>query len=232
LNPDPNTSVVIASSALIGLSARQRTGLGQQIMVDMFGTNAYANADDFVRYPGKKPRPKPDADLYGLAATYRLYACAGDTWIFLAVPSETEQANLIHCFAEAHFDQISLADLARNDDETATQLSEVFKTRPADDWMSLCVPRGVACVRADRATPAHFWHTDQQVEMNHLKLPAEDAEIGAYLRHGALVSFDQTSTEVLGAPFTGEHSVQILRAEGLSDSDIEGLIEKGIIGTH
>ena len=232
LNPDPNTSVVIASSALLGLSARQRTGLGQQIMIDMFGTNAYANADDFIRYPGKKPRPRPDANFYGLAATYRLYACAGDTWVFLAVPSEAEQANLIKCFAEAHLDQISQVDLARNDDETATQLSAVFKTRTADDWMALCVPRGVACVRADQATPAHFWHTDQQVETNHLKLPAKDAEIGTYLRHGALVSFDQTPTEVRGAPLAGEHSVQILRAEGLSDDDIERLIKKGIIGTH
>ncbi|MCZ6711881.1 MAG: CoA transferase, partial [Gammaproteobacteria bacterium] len=46
LNPDPNTAVVVATSILLGLMARARTGLGQQILLDMFGANAYANSDD------------------------------------------------------------------------------------------------------------------------------------------------------------------------------------------
>ena len=54
-----NPPAVIATSALLGLSARQRTGQGQQIMVDMFGANAYANADDFVRYLSKEARSSP-----------------------------------------------------------------------------------------------------------------------------------------------------------------------------
>ncbi|MEJ2089412.1 MAG: CoA transferase, partial [Gammaproteobacteria bacterium] len=40
VNPDPNTAMVIASAVVLGLAARQRTGSGQQILVDMFGANA------------------------------------------------------------------------------------------------------------------------------------------------------------------------------------------------
>ena len=232
LNPDPNTSVVIASSVLLGLSARERTGLGQQIMVDMFGTNAYANADDFVRYPGKKPRPKPDRGFHGLTSTYRLYPCAEDSWIFLAAVSEAERHRLVDCLHAESLTDICITDLERDDTETVMKLEGMFKTRSADAWMSLCVPQGIACVRADRSPPSHFWHEDQQVEANRLTLPALDTELGSYLRHGPLVVFDQTPAKVQGAPLAGQHSVEILKTEGYSETDIARLIEMQVIGAH
>ena len=100
LNPDPNTSAVIATSALLALSARLRTGRGQQVMVDMFGANAYANADDFVRYPDKEARPLPDAGLHGLSAGYRLYECLNNTWVFLALVTNTDREIFIQCLLE------------------------------------------------------------------------------------------------------------------------------------
>ena len=39
---------VVASASLLGLYARRRTGVGQQIFVSMLGANTYANADAFV----------------------------------------------------------------------------------------------------------------------------------------------------------------------------------------
>ena len=84
LNPDPNTAMVVCSSALLGLNALKRTGEGQRILIDMFGANAYANHDDFLAYPGKPPRVMPDEGLHGLHPTYRLYAAA------------EEQLSLIH----------------------------------------------------------------------------------------------------------------------------------------
>ncbi len=44
------------------LAAQRRSGVGQQVFVDMFGSNAYANFDDCLRYPGKAPRLSPDRD--------------------------------------------------------------------------------------------------------------------------------------------------------------------------
>ena len=71
-NPDPNTSMVVCSAAMLGIAAAKRHGIGQRIFVDMLGANAYANADGFLDYAGKPPRAVPDHDLYGLCATYRL----------------------------------------------------------------------------------------------------------------------------------------------------------------
>ena len=73
VNPDPNTAMVVCTSVMLGLMARKTTGEGQQIFMDMFGANAYANHDDFLNYPGKKPRALADDLMHGLSPTYRLY---------------------------------------------------------------------------------------------------------------------------------------------------------------
>ncbi len=86
-NPDPNTSVVIASAALLGLLARERHGVGQSIYVNMLAANAYANGDDFLDYAGKQKRRAVDAELFGLGATYRLYP-ASSGWVFLALTTD------------------------------------------------------------------------------------------------------------------------------------------------
>jgi len=43
VNPDPNTSMVVATAATLGLLARDMMGKGQKIFIDKFGDNAYAN---------------------------------------------------------------------------------------------------------------------------------------------------------------------------------------------
>src|SRR5690606_26874870 len=88
-NPDPCTSVVIASAAMLGLYARHRTGEGQQVFLSMLGANTYANSDDFVSYAGKPDRRPLDPMLHGPAALYRLYP-ARSGWVFLAAPEERE----------------------------------------------------------------------------------------------------------------------------------------------
>ncbi len=91
LNPDPNTSLVVATATTLGLAAVARCGVGQAIFVDMFGANAYANFDDFFDYPGKPARAAVDADGFGLSDTYRLYPCQ-DGWIFVAIAPQDREA--------------------------------------------------------------------------------------------------------------------------------------------
>ncbi len=80
VNPDPNTSMVTATAVLLALMARERHGVGQAVSVDMFCANAYANFDDFLRYPGKPERPSPRRDQTGFDG-YELKQ-AGDRWVF------------------------------------------------------------------------------------------------------------------------------------------------------
>lgn len=98
VNPDPNTSLVICSTALLGLAALRRHGVGQAIFVDMFGANAYANWDDALRYPDKRARVSPDREGHGLNPLWRLYPCASG-WVFLAIGNRADWARLREAMA-------------------------------------------------------------------------------------------------------------------------------------
>lgn len=87
VNPDPNTSMVTTTAVLLGLAARARHGVGQQIRVDMFCANAYANFDDAVSYPGKPPRRYPRRDQTGFDGYGLVHTAEG--WVFRTGGTDT-----------------------------------------------------------------------------------------------------------------------------------------------
>jgi crotonobetainyl-CoA:carnitine CoA-transferase CaiB-like acyl-CoA transferase len=229
VNPDPNTAVVIATSVLLGLATRQRTGRGQRIITDMFGANAYANHDDFLAYPGKAPRALPDAGLHGLSATYRLYRCAADQWAFLALPTGREQARFAATLADAGIEAPSAELLAAGGEPAVAALAELFSTRTAEEWEGLLGGAGLGCVRADGPPPAEFWLTHPQPAALGLGQPAVHPRWGDYRRHGRLVAFDDGAQPLGAPPLAGQHNAEILALLGYDSARIEALHAAGVV---
>lgn len=216
VNPDPNTAMVITTAATLGLTTRQRTGIGQKILVDMFGANAQANHDDFLSYPGKPSRLMPDAQLLGLTPTYRLYSCAEESWVFLALVSASERAAFVEALQHAGLQAPAVADLNGGDAEAA--LTDLFQTKTADEWQSLFVPAGVGCLRADGPLPSSFWLEDAQARALGLTAEVEHPEWGRYRRHGALAKFDGLEPALGPPPLAGQHNDLILKGNAPLDS--------------
>ncbi|MBT4160274.1 MAG: CoA transferase [Gammaproteobacteria bacterium] len=229
LNPDPNTALVITTAILLGLSARQRTGQGQRILVDMFGANAYANADDFLSYPGKAPRIMPDEKLLGLSATYRLYPCKDGHWVFLALTCEKERETFCGVLEREGIEVPSSAHLRSNGSETIAELESLFAGRDADDWQNLLAPDGVACVRADGLIPAEFWLKDKQVTAMELTQRATHPKFGSYVRHGPLVQFDEQMPELSGPPLAGSDNKTVLGEFGYDSERVDELVRTGVL---
>ena len=205
VNPDPNTSMVIATAATLGLLARDLTGRGQEIFVDMFGANAYGNWDDFLSYPGKAGRPRVDSDIRGLGPRCRLYECR-EGWVFLYVRNDDEWARL--------------------DAPDETALEARFRTDDAQAWEARLTAEGIACVRADAAWPAQFLLHDPHAQAEELVVTAPHAEWGEYLRHGPMVRFDRDG-RYGGACVPGEHTVRLLEELGYATAAIDGLLGAG-----
>ena len=149
VNPDPNTSMVIMSAAMLGLYA-QKTGLGgQRIWVDMLGANAYANADDFIRYRGKPDRAVPDGELYGTGPLSRLYECQ-DGWIFPGAGARTVSGGCSASASKAPTSP-SISDSPAARDAPPTRrcspscLAELFASEPAAHWEDLLSVVGLGC---------------------------------------------------------------------------------------
>ena len=232
LNPDPNTSVVVASSSLLGLYARRRFGTGQEVFVDMFGANAWANADDFISYEGKPPRPTLDADLYGLNATWRLYPAA-EGWVFLGLAVQREWERFCELAGRpdlAADPRFATPDArAANDDALAAALAALFAQRPADEWEALLATEGLGCVRADAAPVHEFIAKDEHVAANGLRVSVRNTNYGEYERYGPLTAFSANKLELGGFPLAGEQGDRILAELGYDSAAIDALRAKGIV---
>jgi crotonobetainyl-CoA:carnitine CoA-transferase CaiB-like acyl-CoA transferase len=229
VNPDPNTAMVITTAATLGLVARQRTGLGQQILVDMFGANAQANQDDFLTYPSKPARALPDKLLHGLSPTYRLYQCSDGHWIFLALVSDRERRRFAETLREAGIDAPPAEILSNRDDAASQVLAALFGSRAAGFWQDLLASAAIGCVRADGPLPSTFWLDDPQAAALGLTTPVEHPDWGAYRRHG-LAQFDRVEPELGPPPLAGQHNADLLGSLGYSAVEIEALKAAGVIG--
>jgi crotonobetainyl-CoA:carnitine CoA-transferase CaiB-like acyl-CoA transferase len=214
VNPDPNTAMVITTAATLGLATRQRTGIGQKIMVDMFGANAQANHDDFLSYPGKASRVMPDELLLGLSPTYRLYACAEDSWVFLALVTDADRTKFVSTLNEAGIEAPAAEQLAAVGQETVEQLSALFAQKPADDWQQLFTAAGVGCLRADGLLPSGFWLENEQASALGLTAAVTHPEWGSYRRHGPLLHFDGLTPGLKPPPLAGQHNDELLKELG------------------
>ncbi len=215
VNPDPNTSMVVATTAVLGLAARRTSGKGQKIFVDMFGANAYANWDDFFSFPDKPDRLPVDSEGYGLGPLYRLYACS-EGWVFLGVISETEKATLAEAMdIDLQFD-------------VSDNLERIFRGETADHWERKLGGLGLGCVRADDLLPQAFFLRNEHCLAENLAVPAMHPEWGQYLRNGPMVEFDQDGT-YSGTGGAGGGTLALLEELGYSSVDIQDLLEAGTV---
>ena len=234
-NPDPTSSVVGASATLLALLARKRHGIGQAVFVDMLTANAWANADYFLQYEGKPPRPPVDPELYGLEACYRLYA-AKEGWVFLAVPSDRDFARF--CAA------VDRDDLARDprfagrearrehDQELAAEIASLFKQRDANSWEKHLTERNVGCVRADGASVGEFFTQDPHVLANGLAPGCRHARFGELRRWGPLTTVEGALPRYGPSPLAGEHTDALLEELGHTVAEIAHLRKAGIVASE
>ncbi len=227
VNPDPNTSMAIMTSAMLALYGRTMGMGGQRIWLDMLGANAYANADDFVRYRGKPPRMEPDADLYGTGPLSRLYRCRDDSWIYLGLHLEKEW----HQFCR----RIGSPDLAEDgrfssregraihSEALSALLADLFHGENAEHWEAEMTVLGLGCVRADGPLPPQFWLTDEHVSRNELTARVTHRRWGEMVRHGPLWQMGRSLLEPHGAPMMGEQTDSILAELGYSPEEIAEL---------
>lgn len=221
VNPDPNMSMVVATTALVGLAARRAHGRGQKIFVDMFGANAYANWDDFLSYDGKPERPKVDKDGYGLGPLHRLYRCA-DGWVFLMIEGDDEWTVLR--------DELQL-EVDRDAADMETVLGGVFAAGGADDFEARLATKGVGCVRADGLQPPAFLLEDEHCGLEELRVPAVHPDWGDYFRNGPMVRFSK-GDDYPGTGAMGGATVALLDELGYSAAEIDALIAEGTVGAR
>ena len=208
LNPDPNTSFMVASAAVMGLLAAAQTGQGQMVQLDMFGANAYANFDDFADVGSGSTRTPLDDDHRGKGPFERLYPCR-EGWLMISVGNELDQQRL-------------LAEIGSFDN---------LLTEDASHWQDRLLPMGLGAVRADgtvtglRIQEPQFAHSDLAVAFEH---PTH----GAGIRHGAMSAWPMSDRTLQGPCRTGDATQALLHELGLSKAQMSALQSGEVVSVY
>ena len=230
--PDVNTGAALVSGVLLALYAREKTGKGQYLEVTMLGANAYANADDFIAYPGKPERLLADPQLNGLHALYRLYPCR-QGWVFLACPKEQEWRDLCsmigleHLLSDPRFS--THQERLRHDEELAAAIGEALAQREAQEWEDLLMPKDVPCVEVYPDRFGDFMYTGPYRGSSGASVPVPSKLIGDYQRYQSVYRFSATTCVAGKAPEVGEHTRGILEELGYGEEAARDLLGRSIV---
>lgn len=231
VNPDPNTSAVVAATVTLALMARAKHGVGQEVFVDMMGANAYANWDDFLTYPGKPARPALDPDLRGLGPLNRLYETS-DGWVVLCLPLDVEWDEFVRLAAsdlagDARF--ASREARAENAEALTEILNALFARESTEHWEQLLGAAGLGCCQADGPLPGDYWHEAEQVALNGFKATVQHTLHGEFERHGPMARMHGTPNRIASAPLAGEQADALLAELGFDAGDIARLRASGVV---
>ena len=230
--PDQNTSPAVANAIIMGLRARDLTGQGQPVHVNMLNANAWTNADEYFNYENRPPIALPDEEIHGLHALYRLYHCR-EGWVFLGCLFQDEWEAFCRAVQrEELIDDLRFASREvrlANDEDLTEEISAIFAARAAAEWENLLTEADVGCVQADEALEGDFYADHPHAKANALSVEVEHPYIGKYLRYGGLVEFSLTPGLYRTSIQVGQHTRPILRELGYSDEDIENLGSRGVV---
>lgn len=230
---DHSALLGVGAAILLGLRERDRTGHAVSVETTMLCSAAYLFSDDFVAYPGKPPRPVPDAGQHGIGPLYRLYEAA-DGWVFLACPREDEWDRLVKSLdpglaADPRFADASAR--AAHADELAGSLAAILALRPAAEWERDLCALDVACVRADDTWP-HFLYgaagSPARVDPR-MVVEYHVPDVGTVRHTGAAIDMSVTPATVGCLERLGQSTVELLLAAGVEPERLEELMARGVV---
>ena len=230
----PVTDITAGLLATLGVVAayvqRLRTGRGQRIDTSLFEAGITQTFWQSAIALASGVSPQPMGSAHPLNAPYEAFETA-DGWITIGASSEATWQRLPPVLERPELldDPRFLKNRDRMVNRPALNalLAPAFKQRPTAEWLDRLtragVPAGPVLSITDMLAHPQTRARDMVVETDHPSL-------GPMETIGFPVKFSATPASIHGgAPRLGEHTVEVLTALGRTQTEIEGLIEAGVV---
>jgi crotonobetainyl-CoA:carnitine CoA-transferase CaiB-like acyl-CoA transferase len=229
---DGIAAVGVASSLLLAALAQARGAGGQAMVSSMLATATHALAGEVVDFEGAVHPAKPDPDVRGTSARYRIYD-ASDGYVFLAAPQEHEWPRLVAALApwvdlaDARF--AAETDRLGHDDELAAVLAATFLTRSKDDWERDLLATGVGCVAVTTAPIESVLQGDDFGTAHGFVVEVDHPTFGRHPRLAPLMRFSRSATQAKAGQLAGDATDALLGELGYRPDEIEDLRSRQIV---
>jgi formyl-CoA transferase len=229
---DHPTGMSLFGAIMAALYQRERTGRGGMVSTSLMANGLWWNAIQVQGILCGARTPTRPAREDAASALANLYRCRDGRWFLMTITG-----------AELHWDAfarcIERADLI-TDPRFATVatrrtnvralvaiLDEVFATKDWAEWRRILETSGI--VFGVVATLDDIL-TDEQMVKSGALVPIDDPRAGAALTVSSPIAIEgQEKVPPTLAPAIGQHTVEVLRAAGFAEAEIERLLRAGVI---
>ena len=231
---DVTAGLFSAIGILLALRARDLTGEGQFVDVSMLDSMISTMSSNFSSYLGCGEIPRPMGTTFPTVVPYQVFETADGA---IAVAVGSEKLWTAFCRALVCPDLAACADYAtnalriRNRGVLEPLLEEIFRTRPAAEWLSRLQSAGIpaSLVRNFEDVVNH-----PQPAMRAMFPELDHPTAGAHRVTGTPIKLSATpGAPGIPAPRLGEHTGETLGdLLGLDAQALETLSARGVIYRH
>jgi crotonobetainyl-CoA:carnitine CoA-transferase CaiB-like acyl-CoA transferase len=217
--------IFCAYGIAVALIEREKSGKGQWVKSSLLQAQLFMLDFQAARWLMKGEVPKQAGNNHPTSIPTGVYKTR-DGYMNLAVTGHKIWNRMCEALAApqlaAHPDYASSAMRSKNRDKLHDELEEHFKKRDTSQWIEMLNEAGVPC--------GPIYSIDQAFadpQVRHLGMVQKVGEV-PYL--GQAVTLSRTPSRVVShPPAQGEHTSQILREIGYSETAVQDLRKKGIV---
>jgi crotonobetainyl-CoA:carnitine CoA-transferase CaiB-like acyl-CoA transferase len=228
---DATSANLVAFSAMVGLWTREQQGIGQQIEVCLMDGLIHVQPTQVGQFFLKnyvQPRVGNASAFY---APYGTFTCRDGRDIqiasfnnkfFLNICKAIEREDLV---TDPRF--TTAEDRLANEPALNVEIQSAFSQRDSDEMMRRLIAADVM------AAPVNTYaqtFADPQVQHNQMAVEVNHARVGKLKVGGIPVKLKKTPGAVrLAPPTLGQHTREVLQELGVSDAEMEKLLQAGAI---
>lgn len=228
---DIGSALFAIIATLAAIYERERSDRGQHVDVAMMDSQVALCENACARYFATGEVPEPLGSRHPIVTPFQVFPTQTDEMVVIAFRDE-EWKKL--CEVIGRWDLVedgrfkTGADRTKNHAILEPTLSEVFRTKPRDEWLSIFKEAGLISSPVNNIEQVV---KDPHVQAREMILDVAHTRLGKLRLAGTPMKFSRTPCRIEKAsPDLGEHNGEILMEKlNLSLGEIERLKEDGVI---
>ncbi len=220
---DIAAAMLAAYAISLGLFEARVSGRGQRIDSSLFDAGLFVGMLDYGQWfvSGIDPQGSVNRAI----PHYRLFRCAGNTTLALAIVNEDPfWRGLTQALGLHEWKDYSQADRLEHNSEIAERLQEIFMRSPAETWQTLLLAHDVPCGKV--LSPGQALNGDHVSARAFARRDRSTTQLLTPIASPAMVGAPGASP-----PDAGEHTRELLKELCYSDDEIDRLIAAHVVFT-